>query len=234
MEVIIGRKDETNQLKITVGKQEKICGEPNSVPISVSRPHCSLTIGNDGSITMKNLNPQNETFVNGMGFESKQITRNDELTLGYDHYYFDWEFIEELFPVIVDIRPLRHIWLQYQEEKLKSTIKERRFNAISRISGIFTMGAMVLTFANGGTQDGGIGVRQILYYLAIVFMLAITGISYYNASKIPRKNAKLDEWFQAKYICPNKKCRHFMGNVPYNVLSQNSGCPYCKAQFGKK
>lgn len=233
MEVIIGRKPETNQLKITVGKQEKICGEPNSVPISVSRTHCSLNIGNDGSIVMKNLNPENETFVNGIGYTSKQITRNDELTFGYDRYLFDWENIDELLPVIVDLRPLKGVWQKYQDEKMAIQIKERRFNAISRISGLFTMGAMVLTLANGGAQDG-IGLRQIMYYLAIVFMLAITAISYYNASRIPRKNAQLDEWFQAKYVCPNKKCRHFMGNVSYNVLSQNSGCPYCKAQFGKK
>ena len=233
MEIIIGRKEETNQLSITIGKREKVCGSPGSVPYSVSRKHCSFTIGDDNSILMKNLNPENETFVDGIGFASRQIKRGDEVTLGYDHYKFDWDFIEELFPVELDIRPLKAIWEKYKGDQLAIQIKERRFNAISRIAGLFSMGAMVLTFAQGSSEDGS-GVRQYMYYAAIAFTLAITGISYYNASRIPNKNKQLDEWFQSKYVCPNKKCQHFMGNVPYNVLSQNVGCPHCKAKFVKK
>lgn len=234
MEVIIGRHKETNQLKITIGKREKICGAPGSVPYSVSRNHCSLTIGDDGSILMKNLNPENETFVNGIGFASRQIKYNDELTLGYDHYKFDWNFIEELFPVELDIRPLKAVWEKYKGDQMAIQIKERRFNAISRIAGLFSMGAMVLTFAQGNSADGDLGARQYMYYAAIIFTLAITAISYFNASRIPNKNKQLDEWFQAHYVCPNKKCQHFVGNVPYNVLAQNAGCPHCKAKYVKK
>ena len=36
------------------------------------------------------------------------------------------------------------------------------------------------------------------------------------------------------YICPNPKCKHFLGQQPYKVLRQNKNCPYCKAKWNEK
>jgi hypothetical protein len=104
MEIIIGRKPETNQLKITIGKQAKVCGTENSVPNSVSRTHFSLTAIEGGGFTLKNLNPANETFVNGVSVESKQVTQLDKIELGSSRYVFDWGLIAEVSPVLIDIR----------------------------------------------------------------------------------------------------------------------------------
>ena len=47
---------------------------------------------------------------------------------------------------------------------------------------------------------------------------------------------EITEEFQKKYVCPNKKkpCNHFLGNVPYNILRQNTKCPYCGCGFNEK
>ena len=116
MEIIIGRKPETNQLKIVIGKQAKVCGTENSVPNSVSRTHFCLTSLEGGGFMLTNLNPANETFVNGVSVESEKVTQQDKIELGAAHYVFDWGYIAEVSPVLVDIRPLRKVWEEYNRE----------------------------------------------------------------------------------------------------------------------
>lgn len=56
MELIIGRDASTSQLRITMGQQSKTFGVAGSVPMTVSRQHCSLTINPDGSYINTALN----------------------------------------------------------------------------------------------------------------------------------------------------------------------------------
>lgn len=236
MEIIIGRKPETNQLKITIGKQAKVCGTENSVPNSVSRTHFSLTSIEGGGFTLKNLNPANETFVNGVSVESKVVTQNDKIELGASHYVFDWGFIAEVSPVLIDIRPLRKIWDDYHREKMKIQVQQGRFNAIKSLSGLLSMGAMAAMFfeSNKGGASDGISMRMVLYGIGALFTLVVLIISFVNASKIPEKQDAIDHRFRQRYICPNPKCRHFMGSQPYDVLAQGNSCPYCRAQYKAK
>jgi hypothetical protein len=233
MEIIIGRKSETNQLKITIGKQAKVCGTENSVPNSVSRTHCSLTTVEGGGFMLKNLNPANETFVNGVSVESKFVTQDDKIEMGSGHYVFDWGFIAEVSPVLIDIRPLRKVWDDYHKEKLKIQVQQGRFNAIKSLSGLLSMGAMAAMFLSKD-EGGGINLRMVLYGLGALFTLVVLIISFVNASKIPEKQDEIDRRFRRRYVCPNRKCGHFMGTQPYDVLAQGSGCPYCRAQYKAK
>ena len=233
MEIIIGRKPETNQLKITIGKQAKVCGTENSVPNSVSRTHFSLTAVEGGGFTLKNLNPANETFVNGVSVESKQVTQQDKIELGASRYVFDWGLIAEVSPVLIDIRPLHKVWNDYHKEKMKIQVQQGRFNAIKSLSGLLSMGAMAAMFLSK-EEDGGINLRMVLYGLGALFTLVVLVISFVNASKIPEKQEAIDRKFRKRYICPNPKCGHFMGNQPYDILAQGKACPYCRAQFKAK
>jgi len=236
MEIIIGRKPETNQLKITIGKQAKVCGTENSVPNSVSRTHFSLTAVEGGGFTLKNLNPANETFVNGVSVESKQVTQQDKIELGASRYVFDWGLIAEVSPVLIDIRPLHKVWNDYNKERRKIQVQQGRFNAIKSLTGVLTMGAMIAMFFENNKEgsSGGFNIRMVLYVLAIVFNIVAFVITYINASKIPEKTETLDRKFRKRYICPNPKCGHFMGNQPYDILAQGKACPYCRAQFKAK
>jgi len=236
MEIIIGRKPETNQLKITIGKQAKVCGTENSVPNSVSRTHFSLTAVEGGGFTLKNLNPANETFVNGVSVESKQVTQQDKIELGASRYVFDWGLIAEVSPVLIDIRPLHKVWNDYNKERRKIQVQQGRFNAIKSLTGVLTMGAMIAMFFENNKDggSGGFNIRMVLYVLAIVFNIVAFVITYINASKIPEKTEALDRKFRKRYICPNPKCGHFMGNQPYDILAQGKACPYCRAQFKAK
>lgn len=81
MELIIGRDASTSQLRITMGQQSKTFGVAGSVPMTVSRQHCSLTINPDGSYRITNLKPQNVTFVNEVEIMAKTIMEKDKMEL---------------------------------------------------------------------------------------------------------------------------------------------------------
>ncbi|MBQ8487637.1 MAG: FHA domain-containing protein [Prevotella sp.] len=232
MEIIVGRKQDTSQLKVSIGNKEKAYGSLGSVPKSVSRQHFSLTQESEpGIFILRNLNPANETKVNGVNVEQKRVTTGDDITMGVDNYPFDWDAIAEVAPRIYDISYLKEVWDSYHQQKMKIQIQQGRFNAIRSLSGLLSMGSMAAAFFESNKDEGGISIRLVLYIGAAVFTAVLFIISYLNASKIPQKQDKIDKDFRARYVCPNDKCHHFMGGQPYDVLSQTSQCPYCKARF---
>ena len=103
MEVIIGRKDGTNQLSLKVGNKVSIKGPQQSVNNGVSREHCKLTVNDDGTFTIENLKAENQTLVNGLPIASKRITPNDVVELGWQRYRLDWNLVFEVIPKMVNI-----------------------------------------------------------------------------------------------------------------------------------
>ena len=91
MEIIIGRDQQTRRLSVVKDGNSKLCGQPNSVPMDVSRHHISLQPAGNGRWQIKNLNERNVTFVNGIAVESKTISESDKIELGNSHYLFNWE-----------------------------------------------------------------------------------------------------------------------------------------------
>lgn len=135
----------TSQLRITMGQQSKTFGVAGSVPMTVSRQHCSLTINPDGSYRITNLKPQNVTFVNGMEIMAKTIMEKDKIELGPSKFLVSWDWIKSFVPQMVDFRPLQRVWEEYDEHKLDQQIADRKFNSLRGITGLITMGAIALS-----------------------------------------------------------------------------------------
>lgn len=226
MEIIIGRDQQTRQLSIVKDGVTKHYGQPGSVPMDVSRHHLSLQPIDEGKWKIKNLNEQNVTFVNGIAIESKSISEKDKVELGDSHYLLNWEALSEPKEEIVDIRPLKIIWKEYDEKKFDSQIAERKFNAARSATGIITMLAIACSIILG---HGPIYI--ILYALAIGISLAFTYLAYKKSTEVPKQQRELTKRFQQTYVCP--KCGHFMGFQDYDILVQNDACPYCKTKYKK-
>lgn len=226
MELIIGRKPETNQLKIVLGKQEKICGTRGLIPQTVSRQHFSLTSLPKGGFRLVNLNPSNETFVNNVSVESKNVTIKDKIEMGADRCAFSWDFIKELLPVEIDITPLRDIWETYEQSRMKAQLGEQKKNNLRGLGGLFSMVGTILLFVE---QLGQYRIVCSALGLVVAFTFFILG--FRTSSSLPVKLKKLDKKFQGEYICPH--CKHFFGTKPYDLLIQDNNCPYCKAKYKK-
>ena len=226
MEIIIGRDPQTRQLCIIKDGNSKLFGQPGSVPMDVSRHHISLQPVGTNRWQIKNLNERNVTFVNGIAVENKTISESDKVELGNSHYLFQWSALSEPKVETIDIRPLKKIWTEYDEQRLELQIAERKFNAARSATGIITMLAIACSFILGHGP-----IYLFLYALAIVISLVFTYQAYQKSSEVPRQQKEINKSFQRRYVCP--KCGHFMGFQDYDILAQNDACPYCKKKYKK-
>lgn len=226
MEIIIGRDQQTRQLSITKDGQSKLYGQAGSVPMDVSRHHISLqSAGNDKWI-IKNLNERNVTFVNGIAIESKTISESDKVELGNSHYLFLWTALQEPKVETIDIRPLRHVWEEYNQENIRIRKQQKNIGLLASIPMGFTMlGGLI---AGVGPEE----IRGVAYFFtAIALMIMLYGFyRRFNDSSIDEQE-ELKKKLQRNYTCP--KCGHFMGFQDYEVLTQSDACPYCKTKYKK-
>ncbi len=230
LDLIIGRDANSQQLRISSadGKINKAVGAAGSVPMNVSRKHAQLTVNDDGSCTIRNLNAANITRVAGQPIVIKQISIGDLVDLGESRYTLNWDFIRPLIPKTVDITPLKQVWEKYHHEKLSLQIAAGKFNALRSATGLITMIAIVCGFLWHDSP-----IYFVLYGLAIAISLGFTIAAYRKSASAPIKQDELDRNFKREYVCPNPECRHFLGFQDYEILIQNSACPYCKAKFKK-
>jgi len=196
--------------------------------MSVSRQHCSLETKSDGTLLLTNLKLQNVTNVNGQTIQSKTVSSNDLIQLGVDGYTLSWSHINAMLPQVVDIRPLKRVWENYNAQMLALQIAERKFNALRSVTSVIPMIAIALAILV--TRDNPIFIA--LYAIAIGLSIAFFIKNNKDASGVPVKQQQYKKDLQRDYVCPN--CKHFFGFNDYDVLVRNHDkCPHCKALFKK-
>lgn len=226
-EITIGRDGQSGKLRMTVGKQTSTFGEAGSVPQSVSQEHVRLTIGDDGSLVLTNLNPENDTYVNHRAVERKRIVEGDRIVLGGEHYHLSWDMLKPFIPKMADISPLEQIWHDYQQQRLDMQIRERRFNTLRSATGLITTLAVVLGAVTGRDNPLFMG----LYIAAGVISLVFFVIAFRASSKIPMQQNQLTEDTKHRYKCP--ACGSLLTLQDYDMLRQTKGCPHCGAIWKK-
>lgn len=228
MEIVIGRNPTTRQLSIIKDGVARNYGQANSVPMDVSRHHASLKpLGGDKWL-IKNLSEQNVTFVNGVSIESKTISEGDKVELGNSHYLFPWAALQEPKVATIDISPLKEIWDWYETTQLDMKESDRKIQNNQRLASVLSSCGILFYFVEG------LGfLRFILMGLSIIITLYLWYRGNKSNSSLNIRLNDLSREFRKKYTCPNPKCGHFMGNVPYDILIQNDACPYCKTKYKK-
>lgn len=229
MEILIGREN-TNlrRLQISVGEVVKLYGETGSVPKSVSRRHCKLIVSGE-KYMIESLTDGNSVYVNGKEVVSKYLKKGDKVQLGEDHYELDWEAIMDLCLNALNGYSLSHlklVWERYDKEKLNMQINTSRLNAISFVPMILSFGSGALT-----AIPSLAGSASVFKIIAVALLVLFAIIRIVNSSKLPLKQRELEQWFHQNYVCPNPKCRRFLGNQPFEDLVKNVGCPNCKSKY---
>lgn len=226
--VIVGRDHQTNQLYRKVNDKVQLIKQEEPVPTNVSKEHVSLTITDDGKMILKNLNVQNYTYVNMVGIESKVIKEGDRIELGTGHYVLNWNIIKSFIPKIADIRPLKNVWDDYQQDLENLQIKQTRFGVLRGATGLLTM---VSIFVGRLSSDGGGMLSMVLYAIGGILAMAFIVLAWNGAAKAPQEKREITESFTKKYVCPC--CGHFLDNRHYDILTQDTKCRYCQAIYKK-
>lgn len=261
-EVLIGREPKSNCLLISVrGFMGKI-GGPGSVPASVSRclpaenrAHCKIIFGDGGAMTLVNLNEKNITCVNGTEIVSKRITGDSDVTLGWERYRLNVNTVVRTATLMAEkqsansrgtasvrqeppeysIAPLRKVWEEYHDELFRITKQQKNINVIRGMYLPCTILSSLVGFAAkhiGLADNVASAISYFMYAVAAVMLFY--GLYKTITDKSLEERERNQERFQERYVCPNPKCRHFMGNRDYRILRQDTNCPYCKCKFNEK
>lgn len=244
VEAVIGKEEGLHRLLVKIGQKAFVIGHPQSVPNTVSRAHCSLSVDYSDDqerkvreIRIQNLKPQNITCVDGLEVESKSIKEGALVQLGCDRYTVDLRSVIDgmrkfLTPVAppqpkeYSIASLKKVWEEYDEERLRITDDAAKSANRQRLQGILSMCGMLISFVPGVDN-----IVRVLIIVAALFVAIYFFVKGSSDKTVQRKLHSLDGQFRKRYVCPNPECRHFVGNVPYDILRQNSGCPYCKCKY---
>ena len=244
LDIVIGREENLHRLLVKMGQKAFVVGSPHSVPNSVSRNHCALVVefSDDSTrkvlgIVIRNLNLQNSTYVDEQEIETKKIKESSKVQLGKDRYTVDLpKIIDGLRKILNVVTPppppefsilhLKTIWEEYDSRKIEIQLAEQKKNNLRGVGGILSgIGVLFMFIPALGMM------RYIATGISVIIALAffIRGMNPKNSLTI--KMHDLDKDFRHKYICPNPKCGHNLGNTPYDVLRQNKGCNYCKCIY---
>ena len=226
--IFIGRDAASSALNINVNNNAQVVGSPGSVPKSVSRQHCQLTIYDDGKIYLKNVNPQNKTYVDGVAVMSKTITRGDKVELGSDRYLLKWELIDKVMPKEADIRYLKLVWDTYCNDNKTITQNTQRFQVIRGVLPVLTMSAVLIGYIFGGRGEAFYFVYLLVIALTIFFSLK----AWKDIAKNDEKRECVKDQFTREYCCP--ECGYFFGFTDFIILTKNiDSCPKCKIKLKK-
>lgn len=229
MELTIGRESGVENPRLAIEQNGKTFywGKPGSVPKSVSRKHCHVSVEDDARMLIEDITENNFLYVNGVDCKRKgDVGITDTVELGPDRYRLDLEGILKAISSqqTYDISHLKEIYESYQKEKYDLQVSQGKLNALSALPGILSMTSIGLAVFIENA-------RIVMIVVAALFALAFALIRYRNASKVPKKNKELEEIFRDHYVCPNPSCGHFLGAIPYKELLKNKACPYCKSKF---
>ena len=223
-ELTIGRDVQTSLLRITANGKTATLKEAPVCPSSVSREHALITVSDKGVVVIRNLNIENDLYVNGIGVEQKRIAAPDRIELGRDRYQLSWDVITPLIPHFVNISPLRQVWQDYESRLLALEISERRFGVLRSATGLITMAAILLSIFAGRST-----LYIVLYALAAIVSVVFFVMAFRSASKIPQRRRQLREETERNYCCP--ACGAMFSLQKYEQLRQTKRCAHCGAYF---
>lgn len=234
MEIIIGREEGARRLHCVAGGREFNIGAAGSVPLSVSRQHCKLTV-NGSDITIENIKVQNITFVDGNQIVSKTISATSKVQLGEERFLIPLQQILQLAtggkvgaPEVptFSLKPLKSVWEEYDRRKMEIQNNAAKSANKQRLQGILSMLGMCVGFIPG--------IDQTVRIVIIVAALAIAVYFFIKGSmneSVQQQLHDLDEDFAKKYKCPNPKCGKPFGNVPYRNIEYNKQCFACGCKY---
>lgn len=242
MEIIIGREEGLRRLHCIADGREFNIGQAGTVPNSVSRKHCRITVVGE-RITISNIKDQNVTYVDGNQIFCKDITATSRVQLGSEQYTIPLQQILQLAigkPVgnsaaavgaqqsqvpTYSLLPMKAVWDEYAKKKLEIQEEAAKKANQSRLQGIVSMFGVALGLLPIPIIFRAICVIGALC-LAIYFFM-----SGKNSDSVQKQLFDLEEEYSHKYKCPNPKCGKPFGNAPYHSIEFNKQCFACGCKY---
>lgn len=189
----------------------------------VSSKHCRIYLDESTNLVyIEDLNSTNGTYVNGILVKRKAIAAEDKLLLGGQGGYETT--LSALMKSVEcndhSIESVKRIYEEYQHAVAKLKTNSQLYSSIRIVPSALVSVAAVMCAVNDKF------IIAILSFLCVVVCLIVSTILI---RKNDEKMRTLRTRFQMTYVCP--KTRRWYGDKSWEVLQNESACPYCKAKF---
>lgn len=247
--ILVGKTPGGNDLMVSVNIDGKINSGSTDrfgkVPGTVSRckpeldiAHCRIIIGNDNTVTVANIKSENYTFVNGMEVITKKINAKSVVELGPNRFRIDIVEIIAMAHKLICKKQIVPSPIPPAEKRLK-TIREKfdtrmiqsRQSSGSNITACNSF-TILAVFAGITTIVLKKAIPDAPFYFAALAITALSTaltlvkfVSMYKMEHIDSQRSAIKE-FTESYTCPH--CGTFIGDIPYNKLTERPSCPECR------
>lgn len=241
MELIIGREPKGTKLIVVADGKPYRLDMGGEVPNSVSRynqqdgtAHCRIIVGT-GKMRVENLNEMNVTYVNGEEVEGCPISNSSVVELGADQYRINLPKILKMigYKPTYSIKHLRRVWERYDRTVLRLQLDERKKQNQQKLQGILSQMGMLCLIIPSAIPS--VPIPTWLRGFLVVGALGLAIYFYVRGNKVDDsfiiKKRELDDNFRDEYVCPNPKCKTFLGFTSYENIKSRKRCPHCNCNF---
>lgn len=207
----------------------------------VSKQHASLTVRDDMTMILEDLHSTNGTYVNLHKIVKKRVNLDTVVRLGNKVVFKVSQLLEPSLVELIkskeaeaikkEFLELEPIWNEYYAKKSEIEKNKNKSNWIMRLPLILTAISTCIT----RLCKGDVYITIIVSAVTLVLSLAVALYLDKKNEKIRNKAIEdmneLDEEFKTQYLCPNPKCRTFLGVLPFSSLSNTGHCNRCGCDF---
>ena len=208
---------------------------------SISRIHATLVIKSSSKFEITDDNSSNGVNLNNKRVDRTEFTKNDTLLIG-DYIFNISEHIDltqytsnlnvvtevNLNTISSEFNKLKELYDNYQKNKLDSQkhIKRKRMFWLVGGTLIGALLGIVIKFLVNAEDSNEMLVLSVGGVAGRI-------VSQVGSSTVDNKEEmmNLTDNFKIHYICP--KCKSFLGNLPWENLNNQGGCPRCKTKWNK-
>jgi hypothetical protein len=195
----------------------------------VSRYHALLSHDGEEGLLLEDIGSTNGTFVNDCQIIKKYVSAADKVTFGAKYTLTVNDILKRNNDYSDEFMRLRNVYDEYIREKIRiqssNQFKTRLFQSLPfAVIGVL---GIILGFM-------GHANKSVFIFSFILAVCAPTTGIYFGArqaAKIPAQLQHLANQFKIDYVCP--KCGTFLGEIPWESLSNKKQCPVssCRAKW---
>lgn len=213
---------------------------------TVSRKHAMLKPVGPGKFEIESI-AQRTFIVNGQAQQRAMVGLDTPLVFGIDFHTTVRQLLKMPAPPPVppvpptpngggDIKEyyahFENVWRRYNDKKQGLTLSVSRLNNARMV--ILPLGSglsIAASVLGAGDNTWRLLGSVIGIIFSVIVSIIIGQLSIKRQSEVQKKTEELTAKFMLDYVCPNPKCKHFLGYTPPAVLKANKQCPYCKAKL---
>ena len=207
----------------------------------VSHYHARLIVDDNMRLVLEDMGSTNGTYVQGHKVIRKLVNLDTVVRLGSSFKFKvsqvvpahlqDAIAMKEREEIKQRFSNLENIWNVYSAEKSRIQKEGNKSSMMMRLPYLITIASGLITRLCSGSFYLIIGILVGSFVISSVVVRFMDRKSEKRKAHINKEMEELDAKFKESYLCPNHKCRVFLGYLPYTSLKTTGHCNRCHCSY---